>query len=161
MIFGLCKEFDGFKAIDFIKISILEPSLSTLLSTPSDLNSTIISSDDEPEKSMVQIEEYLKMTKNYHQMRMKVVNLTYTVQKQQGIIEKQLFELQALEKNIKSIKSFYNQKIEEMNQKHKHSSADRNSVLDELRVAKKIISMEKYSKELRNKMKEFDVLDSK
>jgi hypothetical protein len=94
--------------------------------------------------------EILKMTENYHAMRVKVANLKHTIQKQQDIIRD-------LDSSIKKRKITSDKKLNELKIKNEKCRSDFNLVFRDLVVAKKLISMEKYSRKLKRKLGEFGV----
>lgn len=99
--------------------------------------------------------EILEMTANYHKLRVKVVNLTHTIQKQQDIIVQQTKKIRDLENSLKKGKTLSDKKLVELKAKNEKCRIDYNSVSSDLQIAKKLISIEKYSSALRRKLKEF------
>lgn len=104
--------------------------------------------------------EILEMTTNYHNMRVNIVNLTHTVHKQQDIILQLTKKYRDLENSLKKRKVSSDKKLNELKVKNEKCRIDFNSVMNDLQIAKKLISMEKYSRHLKRKLGEFGVLGS-
>jgi hypothetical protein len=101
--------------------------------------------------------EILEMTANYHKMRVELTNHTHTIRKQQDIIKKLEKKLRDLETSMKKRKISSDNKLNELKIKNEQCRKDFNGVFRDLAVAKKLISMEKYSRGLKRKLREFGV----
>lgn len=104
--------------------------------------------------------DLLEITANYHNLRMKNALLSHTIQKQQETINQLKKTLRDLENNIKNRKTASDKKIMDLKIKNEKCRADFNSVFREFSIAKKIISMEKYSRNLKLKLEEFGISSS-
>lgn len=125
---------------------------SSLETTDITATNTIESSTNSPDTN-----EILEITSNYHGLRVKIANLTHTVLKQQDIIFQHKKMLRDLENIVKKRKTASDKKLNELKLKNEKCRTDFNSAFQELSVAKKIISMQKYSKGLKQKLKEFKI----
>ena len=104
--------------------------------------------------------EIIELTSQFHKMRVKLVNYTHVIEAQQKLITKLAETVRDLEKEVTKLKATNEKESKELNDKNKKCRNDFNNLMHELKAAKKLLGMEKYSKELRSKLKEFGVLDT-
>jgi hypothetical protein len=126
-------------------------------SSETEVTTTVMTSETTMSES--ETNEILEKTANYHNMRVKIVNLTHTVRKQQEIITHQIKKYHDLENSGKRKKVSSDKKLSELKMMNEKCRIDFNSVSSDLRVAKRLISMEKYSHGLKNKLGEFGVVN--
>jgi predicted nucleotidyltransferase len=124
-------------------------------------DSTETSTDSETTNSdttVTETNEILEMTANYHNMRVKNDILTHANRKQHDIITQMSKKIRDLEIVLKKRKASSDKKLNEIIEKNEKCRIDYNSVSSDLQIAKKLISMEKYSRLLKRKLGEFGVL---
>ena len=186
LIFKLCFLSVFSNATDYVEIvtkTVLEPLVLSNEIDPQDLSIAQVSESDQEDysseteyvdlntsttemssestiSSKSESNEILEMTSNYHSMRVKIVNLTHTIRKQQEIITQQKKKIRDLENINKKKKISSDKKLNDLKIKNENCRNDFNSVYNNLTIAKKIISMEKYSRGLKRKLQEFGVMES-
>lgn len=102
----------------------------------------------------------MEMTRNYHEMRVKVVNYTHTIQAQQVIIDKFDRIVHDLENKILKMRSEMEISERALVVQNELCRVDFNRVMKDLIVAKKLIGMERYSKGLKIKLSELGIISN-
>ncbi|CRL08210.1 CLUMA_CG021212, isoform A [Clunio marinus] len=101
----------------------------------------------------------ISKTYNFHLMRIKLANNSHTLHVQEKKISKLEQTIRNLENEIKLQEAKYKAKLKLMTDQNDEYQISTSKVKSELKVAKKLISIEKYSKGLKEKLKEFKVSD--
>lgn len=98
-------------------------------------------------------DEILEMTATYHKMRVKLVNFAHNIQNQQEIIATLSHKVQDLEKLVTQLKA----ENETNRSQVQRCELDRDALRNDVRAAKNILEMEKYSRGLKKMFKAFSI----
>ena len=101
-------------------------------------------------------DDILEMTANYHQMRVKLANLNYTIESQQKLIASLSQKVQDLENIVTHFKAENETNRSEVQK----CERDRDALKSEVKAVKRFITMEKYSRGLKKMFKEFKIDES-
>lgn len=104
-------------------------------------------------------DEIVELTSQFHILRVKIANYTHVIQAQQKLITKLSETVRDLEFDVTKLKATNEKESKEFLAKNEKYKKDFNNLMSELKAAKRLVAMEMYSKELRNQLKEFGVLD--
>jgi hypothetical protein len=95
-------------------------------------------------------EALIKLTSEFHQIRVKLVQSAYVIESQQKVITEQSQKILALEKVNKN-------QLEQFSDENEKCLTELNSLKDEVIVARRIFAIERYSFGLREKLKELRI----
>lgn len=99
------------------------------------------------------------MTKENHELRMKLAKYSHTIKTQQSLITKLADTISDLQRDASKLKATSDKELYDLRNKSDDCRLDFNKLMTEMKVAKKLIGMGKYSKALREKLKEFQVVE--
>lgn len=114
----------------------------------------------DPPTSTTETDEILEMTSKFHKMRVNLVNFNYTIHAQQKVIAKLAETIRGLENDVTKLKLSNEHEMNKLKAKNENCRLDYNLLFNQLRVAKKLFAMEKYSDGLKRKLSEFGVDES-
>lgn len=124
-----------------------------------DFSSLIFDSTSDSSVNFSEVTETDKITELTLQFHYKVVNYTLMIQAQQKLIAKLSETVRDLENDVIKLKATSEKESTESIARNDKCKIEFNNLMYELKAAKKLIGMEKYSKGLRSKLMEFGVID--
>lgn len=105
-----------------------------------------------------QWDDIVKLTSKLHKSRVKVANFSYMIKEQQKIIAKLTRTVRDLENDVTKLKSTKIVEIDELKSKNENCRKDFNSLTNQLKVAKNLYGLQRYSERLKLKLSEFGVV---
>lgn len=102
-----------------------------------------------------QLFDVIEMTSHYHEMRVKLANYSHIIENQKRIITKLSESIRNLEADVSKFKSTHDDDLNNFKLKNEECRIDFNKVKMDLKVARKLIAMEKYSVGVKKKLERF------
>lgn len=138
-------------AFDFSSLALASESTTNIPIDPSTDPTTVVSD---------QWDEVVELTSELHKSRVQVANFEHTIKEQQKIISNLTEMVRDLEHDVKKLKEASQVEIVEMKLKNENCRRDSNSLAGQLKVARKLYGLQKYSEQLKIKLIEFGFVDT-